>query len=265
MPEASNRKPRCRLIACDVFAPELRSLGVDEAITVFLPMGLHDQPSQLRQALQAEIDGADKQARIDAESDVKPGAILLAYARCGDGLVGLRARRLPLIIPRADDCMALFLGGGEEARAFRRRHPDWYFATAGWANGGLLPGPGREARIRERYREKYPDDDELVEDLVDADRDTYGHYTTLACIQTTENDPTGLSAACAGCAAAMGWRQQSLEGTVTPLQKLLEGPWPEEAFLTVPPGYRIVAANDARVLAAEPFGDEKSTGPHNTP
>ena len=37
-------------------------------------------------------------------------AILLGYARCNDGLVGVTARDIPLVIPRAHDCITFFFG-----------------------------------------------------------------------------------------------------------------------------------------------------------
>jgi hypothetical protein len=209
-------------------------------------MGLHDHPAGLREAVQAEIDRLERQPGVER--------ILLAYARCGEGLAGIVAGRAPLVIPRADDCVTLFLGGGEAAREFRRKHPDWYFASPGWARGGRLPGPGRERELRELYRERYDDDEEVVDELLEADRETFQHYTTLGCLRTSRDpsDETALREACQECAAAMGWKLETMPGQTGQLRALLEGPWPDDRFLTVHPGQKIIPANDERVLTTAP-------------
>ena len=68
----------------------------------FVPKGLHDLGcTGMVQRLQEALERVDE-TRYDA--------MLLGYALCNNGLVGLRARTKPLIIPRAHDCITLFLG-----------------------------------------------------------------------------------------------------------------------------------------------------------
>src|SRR5512140_3197517 len=63
--------------------------------------GLHDRPADLRSQLQA---------MIDATPNPKYDAVLLVYGLCGQATAGLRAGVVPLVIPRAHDCITLFLG-----------------------------------------------------------------------------------------------------------------------------------------------------------
>jgi hypothetical protein len=66
-----------------------------------LDFGLHPRPEGLTAALQTAIDAS-------------PGydAILLGYGLCSGGVVGLRATHGRLVLPRADHCIAMFLGRG---------------------------------------------------------------------------------------------------------------------------------------------------------
>jgi hypothetical protein len=63
--------------------------------------GLHNEPADLRGKLQA---------RIDALSGPPYDAIVMGYGLCGQASAGLIARGVPLVIPRAHDCITLFLG-----------------------------------------------------------------------------------------------------------------------------------------------------------
>src|SRR3972149_4695128 len=62
--------------------------------------GLHDDPPNLRAILQAQVD------EVGAPHD----AGVLAYGLCGGATAGLRAGSVPLVVPRAHDCITLFLG-----------------------------------------------------------------------------------------------------------------------------------------------------------
>ncbi len=99
----------------------------------FLPKGLHDQGGKaMRERLQAAVDGTDPQ---------KHDAVALAYGLCNNGLVGLEARSLPLVLLRAHDCITAFLGSRERyAKQFREK-PGTYFETTGWLERGADGGP----------------------------------------------------------------------------------------------------------------------------
>ncbi|MDP7017642.1 MAG: DUF1638 domain-containing protein, partial [Pirellulaceae bacterium] len=90
----------------------------------FLPKGLHDlgatgMRARLRAALQqVEETGYD--------------AVLFGYGICSNGLVGLQAHSIPLVVPRAHDCITLFLGDRQRYLNYFNAHPGVYFKTTGW-------------------------------------------------------------------------------------------------------------------------------------
>ena len=88
----------CEVLARSVYLCAARSPHV---VDVHLNRrGLHDDPPNLRTILQGEIDG------VNAPYD----AIVLAYGLCGGATSGLRAGSIPLVAPRAHDCITIFLG-----------------------------------------------------------------------------------------------------------------------------------------------------------
>jgi len=146
-----------KLISCRVMIEELRPFLPDGMATEVLPIRLHTHPAGLHAALQQAIDGSD--GRFDP--------IFLGYGLCSQAVVGLRARRSRLVIPRAHDCISVFLGS-EQARRFETRtEPGTYFLSEGWIGDGTASifsefdsmaeryGPERAARIFDRMMRHY--------------------------------------------------------------------------------------------------------------
>ncbi|HSW43038.1 MAG TPA: DUF1638 domain-containing protein, partial [Patescibacteria group bacterium] len=95
----------CEVLARSVYLCAARSPHV---VDVHLHRrGLHDDPPNLRALLQAEIDAAG----------TPYDAIVLAYGLCGAATAGLRAASIPLVVPRAHDCITLFLGSRDRYTA----------------------------------------------------------------------------------------------------------------------------------------------------
>ena len=130
---------RVHVIACGVLAIDIRRiaerLGV-EVTTDFLEGGLHDRPGELRRRLQAAIDRASAEGGCDR--------IAVGYGVCGRGTVGIHARSVPLVIPNAHDCIALFLGSDAAYRREFARCPGTYYISAGWYEEKVQPKSGVE-------------------------------------------------------------------------------------------------------------------------
>jgi hypothetical protein len=60
-------------------------------------------------------------------------------------------------------------------------------------------------------------------------------------------------------AEARGWQFEKLQGDLSLLRKLVNGDWDDD-FLIVPPGWRVVATHDDRIIACEPDA-AKADGP----
>lgn len=237
------------LLGCEVFLSELRMVaaGMTHIVTEkLLEMGLHDRPPEMRRVLQEAVD------ELDARDDIE--AIVLAYGLCGCGTAGLRAKRHPLVIPRAHDCITVFLGSKELYAQRLAACPGCYHYTPGWNRARRVPGPDREAHLRQDFSRKY--DPEDVEYLIESERELWAHYHTATFIDPgTPDAPEELEYA-RGCANALGWEFEHLKGDLTLLRDLLTGPWDDERFLVVPPEHRIAMSNDDKVMKTEPVRND---------
>ncbi|MGD8603387.1 MAG: DUF1638 domain-containing protein [Anaerolineales bacterium] len=157
------------VIACRVFEGLLEAHLPEEPPAAFYyqDYGLHRHPRKLTQALQGLIDSIEQ-----------PSRITLGYGLCGNGLDGLRAGRHTLLIPRADDCIALLLGSPEEYRRQFETAPGTYYLTKGWLESGSDP-----LKEFEENRQKYGDEE--AEWIMDQQ---YQHYTRLALVAHNQND-----------------------------------------------------------------------------
>ena len=235
------------LIACDVFASEIERLRDPDrpapAPVVLLEMGLHDHPDRLRRELQSAVDTLSAAPGVET--------ILLAYGLCGRGLDGVRASRVPLVLPRAHDCISILLGGIPAHQAALREEPGTYFYSPGWIRGRRVPGPDRETHLRELYSARHPDDPEMVEDLVEIDRELFAHHRRAAYVDVT--DDSAAESYCRDCARCLGWEFHRLKGDPSFLRALLNGPWDAARFVLVPPGRAIgVDSAGAPCLAPSP-------------
>mgnify|MGYP001112206213 FL=1 len=121
-----------KLIACNVFMREacLCIARSPHVIDVdFFELGEHVQPTRLREALQAKIDEASNSAK-------NYDTILLLYGLCGNAAVGLRARNIRLVIPRAHDCCTILLGSKERFQEHFQANPSMPFSSVGYLERG---------------------------------------------------------------------------------------------------------------------------------
>ncbi|MFH1058954.1 MAG: DUF1638 domain-containing protein [Pseudomonadota bacterium] len=121
--------PGLHILACMVFAPELKLLGVPESRVTLLEQGLHRYPDDLRAEVAAAL------ARI--ESDPAVETVVLLYGYCGGGLEGLRAGRVRLVAPLMHDCVPLLLGRPPAPEAAGA--PGSFYLSAGWIEHGKTP------------------------------------------------------------------------------------------------------------------------------
>ncbi len=255
-------KLRLKIIACGVFEQELQAVAErspNEVDVQLLDAGLHAAPERLRLLAQEAIDAASRSGRYDA--------VALAYGLCGRGTTGLTAREVPLVLPRAHDCISLFLGSARAYAEQFARNPGTFYFTTGWFKHKAHPERTRLAAARKFAPEFHPHFGEF--------RDRYGeqnaryivefleswrrNYRRAALIDhgfaTAEHEQTTRAVA-----EAAGWDYERLEGSLALLQGLADGHWDEERFIVAPPGYVLVATNDERILEAVPAAGEGEAG-----
>lgn len=156
-------------LSCRIFETLLaRHLpaGLKDRVT-FLDYGLHRVPKKLTKSLQAAIDAIPT-----------PSLIVLGYGMCGNGLLGIQAGIHTLLMPRTEDCIAIFLGSDDAYRAEFNAHPGTYYLTGGWLEAGSDP-----LKEYESYLPKYGQ--ETTDFVMDTQ---YKNYTRLMLVGHSDED-----------------------------------------------------------------------------
>ena len=243
---------RLKLISCEIFYREMCAAVARSPNYVdveFLPKGLHD----LGGALMLER----LQSALDAVDPSEYEAVLFGYALCGMGLAGLQARSKPVVVPRAHDCIALFLGSKERYLDYFNNHPGVYFKTTGWIERGdglkpLAQATLKKAGIGYSYEElvaKYGEENAkyLYEQLGNHTRN-YGQFTFIE--MGIEPDDR-FERFAADQAAQRDFRYEKVQGDMSLIHDLVDGRWDPDKFLVVPPGGRVVAKYDESIMGVE--------------
>ena len=248
---------RYACIFCEVLFREFCLAAAEsEAVIDFiqLPQGLHSIPAELRRRVQTEIDTLEGgPEHIDAPNDeavptTHYDAILLGYALCSNGVVGLTSQRTPLVVPRGHDCITLLLGSKEVYRDYFDSHHGIYWYSAGWIERTLTPGRERRDRTLAHYVELYGEDN--AEYLMDMEQNWFKEYEWATYINwglsTTERD----RAFTRECAAYLGWNYDEIPGDRSLIYDLFRGGWDDERFLVTPPGACIEPSHDPAIMKA---------------
>lgn len=240
-------RDRVAVIACGVLAWNIERLRPrvqgHELIVRILPGQLHNDPHRLRELLQAQID------ELDADEALR--GIALAYGVCGRGTISLQARRVPLILPRVQDCIGALLGShGRHMEQFNRQ-PGTRYLSQGWYDSNLAKRSTERyhtARNDSLYGPSYGD----LEKRYGADnarfiaefRDSWKrNYKRSAYIHFAgESDGTPASEASRALAAELGWTHEVIEGDESLLFAMLNGDWSDPRLLVVPPGHKTASA-----------------------
>jgi hypothetical protein len=219
----------------------------------FLPKGLHDIGSDgMRDRLQAVLD------RVDA---ARYEAVLFGYGLCNNGLVGLQARAIPLVFPRAHDCITMFLGDKQRYLEYFYQNPGVYFMTTGWVERNET-GEFRQASVQhksgmdlsfEELVAKYGEDNArfLYEQLGQQLREQPRNYRQMTFIEMGIEPDDRFEQRTREEAAKRGWAFEKIQGDLSLVKRLVDGPWDADDFLVVPAGGRVVATYDDLIIGAE--------------
>ena len=210
--------------------------------------GLHNRPSGLREMLQSRIDSLPER-RYDA--------VVLVYGLCGQATVGLRARDVPVVIPRAHDCITLFLGSRDRYRQHFESHPGTFWYSRDYierddgSSSALSMGSVADADLQaeyERYVEKFGK--ENADYLMEVMGAWQSHYDRAAYIDMGVADGGGIEERARTEAERRGWAFERVTGDLVLIRRLLSADWDDD-FLVLQPGQRLGMTADERIMRAE--------------
>ena len=237
-----------KVLCCEVFTRELEALSVEcphELDVELLPKGLHD--------LGQEKMLARMQEQVDAASGKGYDAILLVYGLCNNGTSGLLARDTKLVIPRAHDCITLFLGGRDVYSRQFESHPGTYYRTTGWIEHDSADGAGDETIQQklglfmqyEELVEKYGEDNAKY--IQETMGDGVENYDRLAFIRMGVGGEDEFIDMARKEAEEKEWAFELIEGSMLLLRKLVSGEWDDD-MLVVEPGDAIKASHTPGIV-----------------
>ncbi len=207
------------IIACSMMKDELMAVKVDGVRFEFLEYALHRTPTKMPLSIQEKIHQADD--KIDY--------IVLGYGLCGNGIVGVRAEKQPLIIPRVHDCISLFLGSFEAYRKEQEKAAGTYYLTRGWIEEGKPP-----LAALEEYTQRFGR--EAAQWVISEE---YKHYTRIALVDTGAYDLSTYRDYARANAAFLRVAYEEIKGSLAFFEKMVKGQWDKDDFIILQPGEEI--------------------------
>jgi len=211
-------KPRRQIIACETVINEILDFMPPDMQYRSIEPGLHLRPEKLKGVLQQAID------RLTGDADT----IIVGYGLCSMAVIGLRAAKSTLVVPRIDDCIAMLLGSQRNYKAQLHSEPGTYFLSKGWIESGInLVEEFRKTEARHGKRRT-----DVVKKLM------LKNYSRLAFINLGYRDGERFRQFSRKAANDLGLSYEEIKGTTRLLRRMVNGPWNSE-FVVKPPGQTI--------------------------
>jgi hypothetical protein len=207
------------VIACSIMKDELLRFQTNGISFVFLEQSLHRTPQKMKPIIQEEIDRAAEQ-----EFDY----VILSYGLCNNGILGVKADRHPIVIPKVHDCIALFLGSWDRYMEEQKKEPGTYYLTKGWIEEGKSP-----LGIYEEYCKRY--DRETAEWAI---KEELKNYTRIALVDIGADLSEIHREHARENARFLHLRFEEISGSLAFFEKMLRGWWKED-FITIKPGEEV--------------------------
>ena len=207
------------VVACGIMKNELLQVQQDGDSFVFLEQCLHRTPQKMPSIIQTEIDKAEKE-----DWDY----IILGYGLCSNGIVGVKAKRQPIVIPRVHDCISLLLGSHERYMEEQTKEPGTYYLTKGWIEE-------RKSPLHEyhEYSERYGK--ETAEWVI---REELKNYTRIALVEGGVELTEAHREHARENAKFLNLRYEEIRGSLEFFEKMLRDGW-DKAFLIIEPGKEV--------------------------
>jgi hypothetical protein len=165
------------------------------------------------------------QEEIDKTETWDGDQIILAYGLCSNGILGVRANRLPLLIPKVHDCISLFLGSNARYMEEHQREPGTYYLTKGWIEEKKSP-----LGILEEYCQRYGK--ETAEWAI---REELKNYTRIALVESELGMEETHRQHARENARFLSLKYEEIKGSLDFFRKIIRGPWDKD-FVVLKPG-----------------------------
>jgi hypothetical protein len=206
------------VIACGGLKAEFERLHpTDNGIKMhYMPQNLHRVPGTLRKKLQEAID------RLAEGTE----PIILGYGLCCNGVVGLKAPKQGLIIPKVHDCIALYMGSQEKYRKIFSKHPGTYYLTRNWIENEKDP----LGLVENEYKKRVGPD--MAWETMEME---IKNYSYISYINTRSGNSDEYRRRTRETARKFNKQFKEIQGNDIFFRKMLFGPWDSQNFIHVNP------------------------------
>ena len=245
---------RIHIIACRILTRELSFLASQSPNQVditWVGRGLHNIPDNLRAHLCATVDDLYRQLE-DKTLEHRPDYIVLGYGLCSNAVVGVRCRDIPIVVPRTDDCIALFMGSQQRYLREFEEAKGAYWLNSGWFEQSIRLIDGEDIKRRRwlEYAERFGEDN--ADYLIEVESSWEQHYSTLGYIRSSVYDAPENLKRSEEEAAKKGWNLRVVDDDLRMLRMMVDGTWNDREFLILRPGEQIAADYTGLKLRAVP-------------
>ncbi len=238
---------RLKILTCDALARPVYYYAAHSPHIVdvhLVERHLH-KPEEIRGRLQQLIDDAKGY-----------DAIPLAFGLCGKVTEGLVARSIPLVIPRAHDCITLFLGSRQRYLDEQKKEPGTFWYSQDYLqrksddSAALSMGATTDADMQKMYEiyiQKYGR--AKADRLMAVMNEWMVHYKRAVYLDIGLGDGAVAEAEARSDAAKRNWQFERIAANLGLFQRLLDGQWDAD-FLVVPPRQKVVMSFDDNIIEA---------------
>jgi hypothetical protein len=207
------------ILACETLRPELELVMTARMMDIpvfYVESGKHVFPDKLRESIQEKLD----------EIPEDFATVLFVFGFCGNAMVGVRSGAHTLVLPKAADCIPIFIGSQDERNAYGARR---YFFTEGY-----LESESNVAADHSGLVEKYGEENARM-----ITQEMLKHYENISVIDTGAFDTARVASALEELSEITGIPIDILPGNLRIIEMLLSGDWPESEFFVFAPGSEV--------------------------
>lgn len=242
---------KLKIIACDVLNREISYLASQSKHYVdvtYLNQGLHNTPDKLREMVQSEVDKANGEFPYNYYNTCPNyDYIIIGYGLCSNGIVGLTSRSIPMVIPRAHDCITMLMGSKEKYKSTFGDNPGTYWFSNGWIERGWQPSDLKYNALLKDYTERYGEDN--AEFLMEMEQNWMKEYKNAGfiswdCFPNNEYYRNFTK----DSSIFFKWNFIEIEGSSSLLKNIINGEFHDNEVLMVPPTAVVNASYDDEII-----------------
>ncbi len=238
---------RYAVLACAVLARECYKCAANSRNNIdviIIDQGLHDiGEEKMSTALQNKINEIDYKIY---------DAILLVYGLCNNGIRGLSSK-IPMVIPRAHDCITLLMGSKDEYMKYFNENPGTFYSSVGWverANNNLLNPESTTKQIGmgtyEDYVKQYGEENAAY--LMETLGNHLRNYKNITYIDTDLENTESQKNESKEWSQKEGLEYKEIKGSTKLISKLMDGDWSNAEFLLLKPGESVATSYDDSII-----------------